>query len=120
MILRSLSMGMLAVGLVFPATAQAGLITSVPSAHLAVAGVASCAQLIQLLQSQGYIDIKMTDDYPNLLDPRPEIRHGYSTPDDLEAQVTPAHYGWMGTAVKDGQTVNVYVDRSSARSASAR
>jgi hypothetical protein len=120
MMLRSLATAILAVGIVSPAAAQVALVTPVPSVHLAVAGVTSCAQLIQRLQSQGYTDIKMTEDYPNILDPRPEIRHGYSTAEDPEAQDAPAHYGWMGTAVKDGQTANIYVDTSPARSASTR
>ena len=120
MILRSLGTAVLAVGLVFPAIAQVGLITPVPSVHLTVAGVTNCAELIRRLQSQGYTEIKMTEDYPNTMDPHPEIRHGYSSPDDPEAQDAPSHYGWMGTAVKDGQTVNVYVDRSPTRRASAR
>ena len=119
--LRSLGVIMLAVSPLFPATAQqVGFVTPIPSVHLAVAGVTNCSRLIQELQSLGYTDIKMTEDYPNVLDPRPEIRHGYSTPDDVEAQVAPAHVGWMGTAVKDGHTVDVYVDRSPARSASAQ
>jgi hypothetical protein len=113
MVLRALVIATFAIGLASPAMAQqAGLLQPAPSVHVAVAGVASCAQLIRQLQAQGYTDIKISEDYPNVLDPRPEIRHGYSSPDDQDAKVTPYHYGWMGTALKDGRRVDVYVDRS--------
>ena len=60
-------------------------------------------QLIDVLKSQGYSDIKLSES------------QGYHaeiscrTPED-QAGVTRTHSGWNGTAMKDGKQHNVYVD----------
>jgi hypothetical protein len=90
-----------------------GLVTPTPMVHLAMSGATSDAQLIQQLQRQGYSDIKVTPLSPNIFDPRPELLHTdltYSSPDDPKAQDTPIHFGWNGTADRNGRTFEVYVD----------
>ncbi len=97
-----------------------GLVTPTPMVHLPMAGASSYAQLIELLQSQGYGDVKVTPLSPNVFDPRPELMHPdltFTSPDNEDAQDTPIHFGWNGTAVKDGKTFEVYVDRAPSRRA---
>ena len=91
------------------------IIDDMPSVHTSIAGVASEAQLIARLQSSGYTDIRVTPLHPNGMDRRPELMYAFSSADDEEAQVTPVHFGWNGTAVKDGRIVDVYVDRARGR-----
>jgi len=95
-----------------------GLVTPTPMVHVPMAGVASYTQLIEELQSQGYTDIKVTPLSPNSFDPRPEFTHPalvFTSVDDEQAQDTPIHFGWNGTAAKNGQIVEVYVDHASRR-----
>ena len=102
--------------LFFALTACAqGLGPPLPSVHVSLAGVATDAQLIQQLQAQGYTDIKVTPNYPNRFDPRPEIVYGFSSPNDEDARDMHVHFGWNGTAVKNGRTVGVYVDSARER-----
>jgi hypothetical protein len=101
-----------------------GLATPTPMVHVPMAGVASYTQLIEQLQSQGYTDIKVTPLSANSFDPRPELMHPdlvFTSVDDEEAQDTPVHFGWNGTAAKNGQIVEVYVliDQASRRKAGA-
>jgi hypothetical protein len=91
-----------------------GLVTPTPMVHVPLAGSASEAQLIRALQADGFTDIAVTPLQPNGIDPRPELLHPdltVSSPADPRAQDTPIHFGWNGTAVKDGRTVHVYVER---------
>ena len=91
-----------------------GLVTLTPMMHVPMAGAASYAQLIRLLQSQGYADIKVTPLSPNSFDPRPELMHPdltFTSAADDAARDTAIHAGWNGTAVKNGRMVEVYVDR---------
>ena len=90
-------------------------IDDAPSVHISIAGAASEAQLITELRSLGYSNIRVTDLRHNGMDRRPELMQAFSSADEEEAQVTPLHFGWNGTAVKDGRTVDVYVDRARAR-----
>jgi hypothetical protein len=76
-----------------------------------VTGLTSEAQLMRQLGSQGYHDVKLSPNDPNVFDPHPELMHGVTSPDDPEAQITAVHIGWNGTAVKNGEIANVYVDR---------
>lgn len=89
-----------------------GLVRPTPMVHVPMAGAESEAQLIRALQSEGYSDIKVTSIEPNIFDPRPELMHPdltYSSAADPQAQHTPIHFGWNGTAVKGGEQVEVYV-----------
>jgi hypothetical protein len=91
-----------------------GLARRAPMVHLPMSGVASYAQLIRQLQSEGYTDIKVTPLSPNMFDPRPELMHPdltFTSAEDAAAQNTAIHSGWNGTAVKDGTTFEVYVER---------
>jgi hypothetical protein len=100
-----------------------GLVTPTPTVHVPMAGAASYAQLIRQLQAQGYTDIKVTPLSPNAFDPRPELMHPditFTSPDNEEAQDTPIHFGWNGTADKNGTTFEVYVDRASRHGASGK
>jgi hypothetical protein len=92
-----------------------GLVRRTPMVHLPMPGVTSYAQLIQRLQSEGYTDIKVTPLSPNMFDPRPELLHPdltFTSAENAAARNTAIHFGWNGTAVKDGTTVEVYVDRA--------
>ncbi len=100
-----------------------GLVTPTPTVHVPMAGATSYAQLIRQLQAQGYTDVKVTPLSPNAFDPRPELMHPditFTSPDNEEAQDTPIHFGWNGTADKNGTTFEVYVDRASRRGASSK
>jgi len=88
-----------------------GLIDDAPALRVAIADVESEAQLIRQLQSQGYDDIRVTEFYPNDIDRRPELMHAFRSADDEDAQLTPVHFGWNGTAAKDGRVFDVYVPR---------
>jgi hypothetical protein len=83
--------------------------------HVADPGVISGAQLIERLQSQGYTDVKLTSERPTTFTPHPELSAGLSSD---EAAATPVHQGWNGTAVRDGRTVDIYVDEPTLRAAS--
>lgn len=77
----------------------------------------SQADLIQGLKDHGYTDIKIVTDYlPQVSDPHPELSHGFRSPNDPAAQVTPVHLGWNGTAVKDGDTYDVFIRAQSPAS----
>lgn len=92
-----------------------GLVTPTPMAHVPMSATATYAQLIRQLQSQDYADIKVTPLSPNRFDPRPELMHPdltFVSADDETAQATPIHFGWNGTAVRDGRRFEVYVDRA--------
>jgi hypothetical protein len=92
-----------------------GLVTLTPMVHVPLSGSASEAQLIRALQADGFTDITVTPLQPNGFDPRPELQHPdltASSPADPRAQGTPIHFGWNGTAVKDGRAVQVYVERA--------
>lgn len=91
-----------------------GLVTLTPMVHVPLAGTATDATLIRQLQSQGYADIKVTPLSPNLFDPRPELMHPdltFTSAEDRGAQDTAIHFGWNGTAVRNGKTFEVYVVR---------
>jgi hypothetical protein len=105
----------LSIALASPLAACAGagqIIDDAPALHVAVAGVESEAQLVAQLQALGYRDIRVTGFQPNEIDRRPELSHGFTSADDEDAQVTPVHFGWNGTALKDGRWVDIYVDRA--------
>ncbi len=92
-----------------------GLVTRTAMAHVPMSATATYAQLIRQLQSQDYADIKVTPLSPNLFDPRPELMHpdlAFTSADNEAAQDTPIHFGWNGTAVRDGRRFEVYVDRA--------
>jgi hypothetical protein len=72
-------------------------------------GPLSQAQLITSLKSHGYSDIKLTTQPPNPTDPHPELTMSVSSMDDATAQTTAVHLGWNGTAIKNGERVNVYL-----------
>jgi hypothetical protein len=92
-----------------------GLIQDAPALHIAISDPESDAQLIRQLQSQGYDDIRVTEFYPNDIDRRPELMHGFRSAEDEDAQVTSVHVGWNGTAEKDGRIFDIYVTRASQR-----
>jgi hypothetical protein len=92
-----------------------GIVTRTPMVHVPMPDVASYAQLVQQLEAQGYANIKVTPLFPNLFDPRPELIHPdltFTSPGDKVAQATPVHWGWNGTAEKNGRTFEVYVVRA--------
>lgn len=67
--------------------------------------MATQAQLIDRLHGEGYADVRLSTSLPNPYDPHPELDHNGGDP-----RSTPVHAGWNGTASKNGETVNVYVD----------
>jgi len=83
-----------------------GFISTVPTVHVAVAGVESQAQLAQTLRGEGYADIVLSSAAPSLANPRPELNPELVS----NPQNTPVRSGWNGVAVKDGKTVQVYAD----------
>ena len=90
------------------ATASAGEPSSGANVvHWADPAIASGAQLIEHLQSEGYTDVRLSSQQPTPSTPHPEISAGLTRE---AAAWTPVHQGWTGTAVKDGRTVNIYVD----------
>jgi hypothetical protein len=77
---------------------------------MSLTGPLSQAELIQGLKDHGYNDIKVVTGYaPQISDPHPELSHGFRSPHDPAAQVTPVHLGWNGTAVKDGNTYDIFI-----------
>lgn len=92
-----------------------GLVTRTPMVHVPLAGTATYAVLIGRLRAEGYADVKLTPLSPNRFDPRPELMHPdltITSADTDAARETTVHRGWNGTAVKGGQTFEVYVDRA--------
>lgn len=67
------------------------------------------AQLISGLEAHGYREVALGDEIATPGVPRPELLSPVRSADDPEAQKTPIHLGWNGTAVKDGAAVNIYV-----------
>lgn len=85
----------------------AEFITETPTLHVHVAGTESQAQLADRLRSQGYADVIMSSVYPSPADPLPWRNPTLTS----HPEQTPVHAGWNGVAVKDGQVIQVYVDR---------
>jgi hypothetical protein len=94
------------------AACAGNIIGDAPAHQVAFSGIASYAQLITELRSEGYSDIRVTEFYPEKIDPRPELMHPLLSADDPDAQATPVHLGWNGTAEKDGRIVDIYVTRA--------
>jgi hypothetical protein len=92
-----------------------GIIEDSPEFHTPIVGVASDAQLIEQLRAAGFEDIRVTPFYPNDIDRRPELTHGFVSADDPDAKVAPVHFGWNGTAVRDSRFFDIYVDRADGR-----
>ena len=67
------------------------------------------AQLISGLEAHGYRDVALGNEIATPGVPRPELLSSVRSADDPEAQKTSVHLGWNGTAVKDGATVNIYI-----------
>jgi len=87
--------------------AQAGdFISTVPVVHVAVPAVESQAQLADTLREQGFAEIVLADAAPTFTAPHPELNPARIA----HPEATPVRAGWNGTAVKDGQTVEVYAD----------
>jgi hypothetical protein len=84
-----------------------GIVSREPAYHVALNSVESEAQLIDQLRAAGYHDILVTPLFPTTIDV-----HGFVSPVDPEARTMPAHFGWNGWAVKDGQIFDIYVDRA--------
>ncbi len=84
-----------------------GLFSRVATVHIFVPETQSQAQLADQLRAQGYANVVLSSTYPSPADPHPELNPTLtSRPDQV-----PVHAGWNGVAVKDGQIVQVYVDR---------
>jgi len=87
--------------------AQAGdFVTTVPVVHVAVPAVESQAQLADTLREQGYAEITLADSAPTFTAPHPELNPARIS----HPETTPVRAGWNGTAVKDGQTVEIYAE----------
>jgi hypothetical protein len=67
------------------------------------------AQLISGLEAHGYRDVALGNEVASPGKPHPELLAGVHSADDPEAQKTSVHLGWNGTAVKDGELVNIYL-----------
>ena len=85
----------------------AEFITEVPTLHVRVPGIESQAQLADRLRAQGYADVIMSSVYPSPADPLPWRNPTLTS----HPEQTPVRQGWNGVAVKDGQVIQVYVDR---------
>jgi hypothetical protein len=109
------SLAVSAIGLLTMPAAAGDLVTAPAAVHVADPGVLSDAQLAEQLRAAGYTDIKLTSERPTQFTPRPEISAAVS---EGEAPATAAHPGWNGTALKDGRTVDIYVDPVNLRAAS--
>ena len=89
------------------ALAQTG---STSTKVMSLTGPLSQAELIQGLKDHGYSEIKLVTVFtPEISDPHPELSHGFRSPNDPAAQVTPVHLGWNGTAVKEGYTYDIFI-----------
>lgn len=101
---KILAVGLLAAGL--QAAKADGVVTTAPTAHIAVSGVESQAQLARILYDQGYSDIVLADTAPSFTAPHPELN-----PERVaHPETTPVRAGWNGVAVKDGKTVEIYAE----------
>jgi hypothetical protein len=67
------------------------------------------AQLISGLEAHGYREVALGNEVATPDAPRPDLLVSVRSADDPDAQKTPVHLGWNGTAVKDGATVNIYI-----------
>jgi hypothetical protein len=79
-------------------------------------GLFSQAQLISGLQAHGYRDVTLSDRIASPSSPAPELAMPVRSADDPEAQKTSVHVGSNGTAVKDGQLVYIYIRSESPAS----
>ena len=99
---KMVAIALLATGL--QAAKADGFVTIAPTAHIAVSGVQSQAQLAQILRDQGYSDVLLADTDPTFTAPHPELN-----PERVaHPGTTPVREGWNGVAVKDGKTVEIY------------
>lgn len=90
-----------------PAARAADVIARVPTLHVVASGLQSQAQLADQLRAQGYMDVVMSAIYPSPAIPNPERNSTLTS----HPEQTPVHEGWNGVAVRNGQLVQVYVDR---------
>ena len=78
-------------------------------------GLFSQAQLISGLEAHGYRDVALSDRIASPVSPTPDVMPVRSA-DDPEAQKTSVHVGSNGTAVKDGELVYIYIRSESPAS----
>ncbi len=105
-----LALGLTALCLPLSATQAAepeGLISRVATVHVTVPDAVSQAQLADQLRAQGYAGVVLSSTYPSPADPHPELNPTLTS----HPEQVPVHSGWNGIAVRDGQVVQVYVDR---------
>ncbi len=93
-------------GLAQPAAAFS-LFSTVASVTVPVSNVESQAQLAAQLQAQGYSDVRLASFAATRENPHPELNSAL-----VNEPTSPVREGWNGTAVKDGETIQVYVTRS--------
>ncbi len=78
------------------------------SVTLRIGHPTSQAELARQLSQSGYSDIRLTQARPTQIDPRPDIDDAM-TGRALDADATPVHLGWNGTAVHEGKRVSILV-----------
>ncbi|WP_298214807.1 hypothetical protein [Acidocella sp.] len=83
------------------------VICNIPDVHIHANGVMSQADVAKQLKQMGYTNIRLSPYSPTTVVPCPQLSHPTPTSDLAK---TPAHRGWNGTAEKNGDTANVYVD----------
>ncbi len=81
------------------------------SVTVAVSPLTSQGDVARQLGQSGYSDIRLTPVRPTQIDPRPDLEDAGST---VAADQTPVHSGWNGSAVRNGQRVNVLVNEQRA------
>ncbi len=80
---------------------------------LTISEATSMTELKTMLQQRGYTDIDLSPVKPNDENPRPDIQGtGGSARNKVDPNVTAVHYGWNGTAVRNGKRVNIVIDKN--------
>lgn len=80
---------------------------------LTISEATSMTELKTLLQQRGYTDIDLSPVKPNDENPRPDIQGtGGSARNKVDPNTTAVHYGWNGTAVRNGKRVNIVIDKN--------
>ena len=96
----------LAAGLAAAPAFANGLISWTPTVHVTIRGVESQAALGSQLRVQGYSRLVFSAFLPNTATPHPELLpSGTNAP-----EWTPAHPGWNGVGMRNGETVQIFVD----------
>jgi hypothetical protein len=84
------------------------LFTRTPVLHVTFKGVESQAKLADQLRAEGYSNVVLASGYPTTTHPYPQLEAARTS----HPENVPVREGWNGVAMKNGETYQVYANRT--------